>query len=380
GGGGDVRERLTDVMGLGRALAVTGRLDRARSLRAEALAAAAEAGDPALAADVLSAFAVPALWPRNDDEALSRRIVRAAEDALAALPEERPEPGGERRSRLLSTLALELRGTADGRGERAARAAEDAARRADSPGALALALNARFMHTFQRPGLAAERARLGAGLVGLAARHELVTFEVLGHLVCLQARCALADFAAADAHAKSADRLAERYELPLVGVFTQWYGALRTAVAGRRAEAEAAYRAAHARLAGSGMPGMAEGLLPLALLSLRLDAGELDADELRAWPWGPYEPWVRPLVLLAEGRGAAAAAALRELPPSPRDALYEARLCLAARAAVTLGDRGTMRELHAELLPAGGELAGAGSGAVSFGPVADQLAALVPPG
>jgi hypothetical protein len=68
------------------------------------------------------------------------------------------------------------------------------------------------------------------------------------------------------------------------------------------------------------------------------------------------------------------AAALRELPPSPHDLLREARLCLGAALAV--GDRATAARLHAELLPAAAELAGAASGALSFGPVADYVDAL----
>ncbi|WP_348639693.1 AAA family ATPase, partial [Micromonospora sp. MH33] len=242
-GGNDVRARLAAVIGWGRNLAVTGHLDRTRGLRAEAVAAVERLADPGLTADVLAAFDVPAVWTRNDDEELSRRIVAAAEAALAALP------AGQavRRGRLLCTLALELRGETGDRGRRAAAEAEGIARRLGDPALLAFALNARFMHSFDRAGRAPERARVGAELVDLAARHGLVTFEVLGHLIALQAHCAHADLAAADAHAAAADRLAARYELPLVGVFTAWYAALRLAVAGHRAEAEAAYRAAAVR-------------------------------------------------------------------------------------------------------------------------------------
>ncbi|MBM0230220.1 SARP family transcriptional regulator, partial [Micromonospora sp. ATA51] len=244
------------MMGLGRALAVTGHLAQTRRLRAEAVASVERIDDPVLTGTVLAAFDVPAVWTRNDDEDLSRRVVEAAERTLAVLPAEQ----AEQRSRLLSTLALELRGTTTDRGRRAAAEAEAIARRLGDPALLAFALNARFMHTFRRTGLAPERARLGAELVDLAAPHQLVTFEVLGHLIGLQARCGLGDLAAADAHARAADRLAERYELPLVGVFTRWYAALRPAVDGDRAAAEVAYRAAEARLAGSGIPGMAHGL------------------------------------------------------------------------------------------------------------------------
>lgn len=362
----DVRGRLDAVMGLGRALAVTGHLDEARRHRAEAITTAERLDDPAVTASVLAAFDVPAIWTRNDDEPLSRRIVRAAERALAALGEDR----AEQRSRLLSTVALELRGTTTDRGELAAREAEAIARRTGDPALLAFALNARFMHTFGRTGLAGERARIGTELVDVAARHELVTFEVLGHLILVQAHSALADRTAADAHAEAADRLAERYDLPLVSAFTQWYAALRQAVDGYPAEAEAAYRAAGARLTHSAMPGMSEGLLPLALLSLHPDR------RTDGWDWGPYEPWVRPLILLAAGRRDEAIAALHALPESPHDLLYEARLCLAARAALALGERTTIERIHRLLLPAAGEVAGAGSGVLTMGPVTDLLAEL----
>ncbi|TWG27737.1 DNA-binding SARP family transcriptional activator [Micromonospora palomenae] len=377
----DPHGRLRALMGLGRALAVTGHLDQARRHRGAALTAAERLDDPRATADVLAAFEVPAIWTRNDDDRLAHRIVEAAGRTLAALGGDRPAD----RSRLLSTLALELRGDTTDRGHRAAVEAEAIARRLADPALLAFALNARFMHAFARAGLAPQRARIGAELVELAREHELVTFEVLGHLVLLQARCALADFDAADAHAAAADRLAERYELPLVGVFTRWYAALRLAVGGQVAAAEAAYRAAHAPLPAAGMPGMENGLLPLALLSLRLPEpapGDRPADmhgpadEGQRAAWGPHEPWVRPLVLLAAGRRDEAGAALDALPESPHDLLREARLCLAARAALALGDRTTMRYAYAELLPAADELAGAGSGVLTLGPVAGHLADL----
>jgi hypothetical protein len=364
-GGQDRRGRLAAVMGLGRALAVTGHLDEARRLRAEAVAAVAEVDDPALAADVLAAFVVPAIWTANDDEALSRRIVTAAERIM-------PAQEGARRARLLGTLALELRGTTTDRGAAAAREAEALARAAGDPTLLAFALNARFMHAFGRTGMAAERASIGAELVEVAGGHDLVTFEVLGHLIAMQAHAALDDLAAADAHARAADDLAARYELPLVGVFTAWYAGLRLAVRGRADEAERAYRAAQAKLDRGGMPGMARGLLPLALLSLR----EPTAAQWSTWDFGPYEPWVRPLALIAAGRAEAAAEALAAQPESPHDLLREARLWLTGRAAVALDDRATARRVYDALLPAAGELAGAGSGVLTFGPVADLLAKL----
>ncbi|WP_430779970.1 ATP-binding protein [Actinoplanes sp. G11-F43] len=350
-------DRSTVIMGLARALALIGRLDEARALRAEVV------GDPALTAAQLAGFGVPAIWPGNDDEDLSARIVTAAERALTGLSPDQPVI----RSRLLSTLALELRGTTGRRGDTVAREAEALARASGDPSALAFALNARFMHTFARCGLAAERAVIGAELVDLAARHELATFEVLGHLILLQARCALGDLPGADAAAEAVDRLADRYDLPVAEAFTAWYAAVRLVLTGRGEEAGEAYRKADLLLRGRGIVAMERGLLPLAELTLGQAADQVD--------WGPHEPWARPLIRLAQGRPGEAAAALRAVPESPHDLLREVRACLVAKAAIAVGDRETMARVYEELRPAAGEIA-AGSGLVTLGPVADWLRAL----
>jgi DNA-binding SARP family transcriptional activator len=378
GGDGDRRARLGAVMGMVRALAVTGDLGQARRHRAEAVAAAEGLGDPVLAGTVIGAFDVPAIWTANDDESLSARLVAAAERTLTALP-----TGHEAvRARLLITIAMERRADAGRRGDQAARQAETIARRLHDPTLLAFALNGRFMQAFHQAGLAPHRARIGAELLELATGHGgLVTFEVLGHLIRLQASAALADLPAADRHAAAADLLAQRYELPLVGVFTSWYAALRLAVTGRQEQARTAYRAAATRLAGAGMAGLEEGALPLALLCLSAPGIPLTAPEPGALPpadadWGPYRSWARPVVLLARGERDQAYAAARDIPDSPRDLLFEARTCLHALVAAQLGDRPRLERLYAQLLPAAGELAGAGSGLLTLGPAALYLGQL----
>ncbi|WP_241479626.1 BTAD domain-containing putative transcriptional regulator [Nocardiopsis lucentensis] len=373
--GNAVRERLDLVMGLVRALAFTGDLESARRHRGEAVAMAEELGDPLQTAAVLGAFDVPAIWTANDDEALSQRVGAAAERTLAALPERFPA----QRCRLLATVAMELRGVPGGRGRSAAHAAETIARELDDPELLAFALNARFMHAFERPGSAGARADLGTELVGLARRHSLVGFEVLGRLILLQAHAALADLDTADGHAAAADRLAEEYGIPLVGVFTEWYAALRLAVAGRVREAEAAYRSASGGLRRSGMRGMERGLSSFALLCLRIQSGEgagaaLAAGEAGAAGTGPLTPWVRALDLASRGELTAAAETLPA--DSPPDLLREARTVLAALVALRTGDRAAMERAHASLLPAAGELAGAQTGLLTLGPVAGYLGAL----
>ncbi|MFE7571023.1 BTAD domain-containing putative transcriptional regulator [Streptomyces sp. NPDC057539] len=395
--GAGARARLESTVGLLRGLAVTGGggLEAAQLHRVAAVTAAEELGDAALTARVIGAYDVPAIWTRSDDPERSAAVVSAAERTLTALP-----PGGHEaaRARLLATIALESRGAApeshgtppralragstpSARGFQAARQAERIARGLDDPALLAFALNGVFMQTFQRAGLASRRDAIGAELVTLSTRHDLVTYEILGHLIRLQARGALADFPGADGHAAAADRLAERHELPLVGVFTQWYRALRLAETGRApvAEVETAYREAAARLDGAGMPGLERGLLPLALLSLRVRHGRPAPTDDRI-DWGPYASWVRPLVLLAQDRRDAAGAALREVPDPPPDLLLEALWCLTARAAITLGDRETIRRAYSGLTPAATELAGAGSGLLSLGPVARYLEELAATG
>ncbi|MFE9684622.1 BTAD domain-containing putative transcriptional regulator [Streptomyces sp. NPDC006285] len=421
---GGARTRLDSTVALIRNLAVTGGagLEEARRHRPAAIAAAEEFADPELTARVIGKYDVPAIWTRSDDPATAALIVAAAERTLTALPAGRPEPGPSRaaetgtgraagtetgagtgtetgraartvagagtgvpsplhptpqdtaRCRLLTTVALETRGSAAPRGPEAAREAEALARRLDDPALLAFALNGTFMQSFTRAGLAPRRDEIGAELVELAARHGLVTYEVLGHLIRLQARAALGDLPAADLHAAAADRLAERHELPLVGVFTEWYGALRLSATGHPARAETAYRAAATRLEGAGMPGLQHGLLPLALLCLRLTHGLPPVpDPALRTDWGPYRPWARPFTLLAAGRRTEARTALRALPEPPRDHLYEACCALEAEAARRLDDRAVRERARERLRPAAAEHAGAGSGLLTLGPVERYL-------
>lgn len=362
--GDEPRQRLTLIMGLVRALAVSGELVEARRQRAEALDLAEAVGDPMLAAEMIAAFDVPASWTESDDPDLARRIVAVTERTLTSLPPAETAV----RSRLLSTIALELRNAGGARARAAAVEAETIARGLDDPSVLAFALNARFMQSFETAGRAPERRRIGTELVELAARHALVVFEVLGRVILVQANSALADFAAADEHAAAAERLGEDYEIPLVSVLIDWYRAMRASVAGQ--PAEAAYRAAAARLASTGMSGMSDGILGLAVLCDRVHRG------LPARPddFGRNDPWCRPLVLLAAGDVARARDV--NVPPAPRDLLFEARTCLHALSAIKLGDRTTMARLYTELEPAADELAGAGSGMLTLRPVAHYLGEL----
>lgn len=368
------RARLESTVGLLRNLAVTGggALEVARRHRSATVAAAEELGDVELTARVIGAYDVPAIWTRADDPGHSASVVAAAERTLSGLAPGRHDAA---RARLLTTVALESRGTRSARGPQAARQAEAIARRLDDPALLAFVLNGVFMQTFHRAGLAPRRDATGAELIALSGRHDLPAHTVLGHLVRLQARGALADFTGAEAHATAVDRLAEHHELPLARVFTQWFRALRLAVTGPAPAAEEAYRSAAAQLDGVGMPGLEQGLLPLALLCLRVQDGRPAPAEAPG-DWGPYEPWATPLVLLAQGAPGQAAERLRRLPDPPPGLLYEALWCLAARAAVAVSDRPTMERAVGALSPAKAEWGGAASGLLTVGPVARHLDAL----
>jgi DNA-binding SARP family transcriptional activator len=370
------RTRLESTATLLRTLALTGGdgLAAARSQRPAAILAAEQLGDPELTARVIGAFDVPGAWTRSDDADAAAQVVAAAERTLVGLPEGAPDAV---RARLLATVAIESRGLPGPRGPDAGRQAVELARRAGDPAALAFALAGRYLTRFERAGLARERDTIGVELISLATRHGLSTFEILGHLVRIQALSALGDWDGAQRHADDVAALGVRYERPLVEVFTRWFGAVRFAASGAPVDvAVRAYRQAASTLDGSGMPGLSDGLLPLAELALRVWHGvPADLDPPRAGGWGPYEPWARPHLLLARRADADAAAAVRRLPDPPPGLLAEVLWILAGRAAIAVGDRRIAERARAALVPAADEVA-AGSGVLTAGPVRDHLAAL----
>jgi len=368
------KSRLESTVGLLRSLAVTGGsgLETARNQRLTIIGAAEQLDDVELTARIIGNYDVPGIWTRSDDPRQAAQIVAAAQRTLDRLPVGN-EPA---RARLLATIALESRGLPGHRGLECARAAVQISRALDDPGLLAFALNGLFMQTFWTTGLASERDGIGRELVDLSARHGLSTFEILGHLIRMQALGALGQFDAAELHAETVDRLAGRHERPLAAVFTTWFRAMRTATTGAEAaHCEKLYEAAAVNLSGSGMPGLEDGILPLAILALRVWRG-LPAIFDPATQWGPYEPWARPHLLIAQGQANEAAKAVEALPDPPKDLLSEALWCLTAAAATAVGDSRVKERARAALLPAAAEIAGAGSGMLTAGPVSHYLATL----
>ncbi|MET7597781.1 AfsR/SARP family transcriptional regulator [Streptomyces sp. NPDC005496] len=381
--GRGVRLGPRTMVDLARTLALAGgeALVHSRRDRLAAVEAAQRTGDLLLTARVIGAYDVPALWSRADDPGQSRAVVEAAERTLHALG---PDSPADLRARLLATVAVESRSadlsaTERERAHQAARQSEALARGLGDPALLAFALNGSYLQSFARPGLAAVRDGIGAEILDLATRHDLANFAVLGHLVRLQSASAAGGLDAATAHADAAEQLAATTEASLVPVLTAWFRARATAARSTEPDGPSAatgaehYRAAEIQLRTAGMPGLHRGLLPLALLGLRLLHDRPAPTDPRL-DWGPYLPWARPLVLLAQNRDEEARAALRVMPEPPRDHMQEAMWCLTVRAAVRLGEREVAAHAATALRDARAEHAGAASGLLTLGPVARYVA------
>ncbi|WP_063755933.1 AfsR/SARP family transcriptional regulator [Streptomyces rimosus] len=388
------RARLHATAGLLRDLAVTGAdgLEEAREHRRDLVAAAETTGDAELAAGIIGSYDVPAVWTGADDPGNAGELVRAAARAAARLG---PDGPPALRARLLSVIAVESRGDAAAdaplpraagapaaepwrlRAERAAEEAVRLARRLADPALLAFALNGAFMQSFATCGSAARRDALGSELTRLAIGHHLPGHEVLARLIRLQALAGLGDLTAADAEAEEIDRLAHRNERPLAAVFTAWYRALRTCETDGWTAARPQYAKVLADTANCGMPGLTRGAAALVALIPVMRGDTLpDPDDFTGLDTGPYQPWLAPMLLAASGATERARHALTTVPRPPHDLLQEALWCVLARTAAAVGHEGVLRRARDELVAAEGELIGAGSGLISFGPVARHLRAV----
>ncbi len=354
------RTKLRSAVETARTLAIAGgaNLQTAQRERVAAVLAAERTGDATLTARTIAAYDVPALWSRPDNPDDARRLVDATGRTLYRLGPDAPR---STRARLLATIGIEHRGSRDAWAADAADEADRIAGELGDPTLRVLALNARFMQSFQKPGAAAERDRIGAEIITISSAHDLPTFEILGHLVRLQARAAIGDFAAADQHATAAEGISESYEAPVVPVLTRWYRIMRDIGTASASESARAYRQAYPALNDAGMPGLSGGLLSLALLTIRLRHGR-PAPADPALDWGPYETWI-----LVDTDA---------VPDPPADHLQELMWCLIAETAIARSDRQLARRARTALECAAGELGGAGSGLITLGPISETLARL----
>ncbi|MFG3014127.1 BTAD domain-containing putative transcriptional regulator [Streptomyces cinerochromogenes] len=367
--------RLRSMSTVARAAAVTGgtNLVLAQEQRAAAAAEAERTGDPGLTARVIAAYDVPTIWTRADDPARSEALVATARRTLHRLG---PGAPPALRARLLATIGLEHRGTRDHWAAEAATEAEQLARDLHDPQALVLALNARFVQSFQHPGRTGERDVIAGELIDLSTRHDLPMFEILGHLIKIQVCAARGDTGTAQRHVVAAERLATAHETPIVHVLTAAFRAMQLAERPNDpTEAAHAYRTVATDLAGAGMPGVEAGMFPLALLSLRM-RHRRPAPTDPALDWGPYRPWVQPLLDLAHGNLAAARQAAAALPTPPADHLYDALWAVSAHTAILLQDEPLAARAHDALSPLRDEIAGGTTAMITFGPVNAILSAL----
>jgi DNA-binding SARP family transcriptional activator len=367
--------RLRSMSAVARDAAITGgtNLVLAQEQRAAAVAEAERTGDPGLTARVIAAYDVPTSWTRADDPDRSAALVATTRRTLQRLG---PDAPPALRARLLATVGLEHRGTRDPWAAEAATEAERIARELADPNVLVLALNARFIQSFQRPGRTGERNAIARELIDLAARHDLPRFEILGHLIKIQVHAAQGDAERAERHVAAAEQLAATHESPVVPVLTAAYRTMQLAARSADPAAVAqAYRAVATDLAGAGMPGVATGFFPLALLSIRLRHGRpapTDPD----LDWGPYRPWVQPLIDLARDNPEAARHAAAVAPSPPANHLHDALWAVNAHTAIMLNDTALAAQAHEALTPLRGEIAGGTTAMLTFGPVADVLATL----
>ncbi|MGP4111606.1 BTAD domain-containing putative transcriptional regulator [Streptomyces sp. 4N509B] len=367
--------RLRSMTTVARAAAITGgtNLVLAQEQRAAAATEAERTGDSGLTARVIAAYDVPTVWTRADDPERSEALVATTRRTLHRLG---PGAPPALRARLLATIGLEHRGTRDRWAAEAATEAEQLARDLRDPNLLALALNARFVQSFQHPGHTAERDAIAGELIDLSTRHDLPLFEILGHLIRIQVYAARGDTEAAQRHVLAAERLATSHETPLVHVLTSAFHTMCLAERSNDpAEVAHAYRSLATDLAGTGMPGVAAGIFPLALLSLRV-RHQRPAPTDPDLDWGPYRPWVQPLLDLARGNLTAARHAAATLPTPPADHLYDSLWAVNAHTANLLQDESLATQAHDALSPLCGEIAGGTTAMITFGPVNDILATL----
>jgi len=338
-------------------LAVSGGdgLREARDRRSATLDAARSL-DPRTAARIVGGFQVPALWSRSDDPTQAAHVVAQAEELLTA---ELPDLS---RARLLATIGIETRGLPGARGRQAAAEAVRLARGLQNPQALVAALNAAYLASFSRLGGTAERRAIGTELVEVSARHEMVPYEILGHLVLVQTYCAVGDLVTARRHVEAAEELGGREGTPLVSWFAAGFSVLRQSLSGVGFDVLRKGQLSLERgLADGAMPGLQEGFHELTLAATCVQhglpvPGECGVD-------GPFRPWLEPLV-----RGGSAD--LRRVPDPPPGHLEDLLWCLLGLAAARFDDVDSGRRVLAALGPVEHEVAGASSGFVTLGPVA----------
>ncbi|GII84374.1 ATPase AAA [Sphaerisporangium siamense] len=371
-GGPPSKERLLLQLRLIKALALAGDMTAARARRREAMDAALPLGDLELTARIAASVAVPHKGIARDLTRTAWEIVDVTERALIELP-----PGEQSlRASLLATLALELEGSATGRGYEASLEAEELARQSGDPALLAVALSGRLRQSYVIT-VVDEREAIGRELLEVGAASGQIAVQALAHLVLMECAAARGDFAEADAQVGAAERLAKQYALPAPPAVGAWYAGMRMMISGDYAGAERAYRRAAGLTARAGMLEGRQDLPLITAFCLRLVDGKaedmvepLEEAHRRGAKW-TLDAYAVALTSAGHLKDARAVAATRT--PVRPDFLYELAMTWRALAGMLLGDRDRMQDAYSTLGPFSDRIAGAGTGVVALWPVAQTL-------
>jgi DNA-binding SARP family transcriptional activator len=357
-GGASARDRTELVLSLVRALAHAGELGRARAWRRDAVRTALPLDDPDLLARVITAFDEPGVWYSHEYASTDHELVGIVEETLARLPD------GDHplRSRLLTTLALELESDWSERGYQASAQAVEMARRLGDPGALTIAIIGRHAQSFRYDGLA-ERQRLAAELLALPGTP--VTAKALAHVLIAAASSSAADFGTADRHAAHAARIADCYSLPTAASLVSLYHAMRCALDGDLTGAAERYQQAADLMdrCGPWQQGTAMSLLGRStLLIMRDRMAELTTELVDNRPIiAAAFLELYALALAASGRTTEAREVAAGLHPLRRDRFWLFLTSVRGLLAVALDDRGRAQSAYRALLPFAARPAGADS-------------------
>ncbi|MFI0421504.1 BTAD domain-containing putative transcriptional regulator [Spongiactinospora sp. 9N601] len=367
-----VRERLRLSLRLIKALGLCGDMAAARRQRRAAMDAALPLGDLELTARVAASLAVPHKGMARDFTRTAWEIVDVTERALIELPAEEQAL----RASLLATLALELEGSAGGRGHEASLEAEELARMSGDPALLAVALSGRLRQSYGIPAVG-EREAIGRELLSVGEASGQVAVQALAHLVLMECAAARGDFATADAEVATAERLARQYDLPAPAAVGAWYAGQRRMISGDYAGAERAYRDAARQTARAGMLEGRQDLPLITSFCLHLVDGRaadmvepLAEAHQRGAKW-TLDAYALALASAGHQRDARAVAAVRT--PVRLDFLYELAMTWRALTGMLLEDRMRMQESYDTLTPFSDRIAGAGTGVVALWPVALTL-------
>jgi DNA-binding SARP family transcriptional activator len=363
-------QRVRLLIGLMRAQVRASATVAALGVRAEALEIAERLGRDDLAITTIVEWNLPTPWISRSYATTDAHLIALLERLLADTD---LEP--EIRCRLLCALVGEVSGEPGGRAETAADEALVLAREIAEPYLIGLALMAQGEVTL--PDLHLKRREaIGRELTAIGIDHDLVVFEVLGHVCQLQTAAVRLDFETVRDHLERARALATAYGMTQSQSVTRMVDGMLAHAAGKLDLAEEIYAEAgtviqrHGSVDAAGIWGLAiitlrttqerhHELLPL-LQALWKQYGSIIADDLA-------------LALAQNGRLEEARAARANPPPIRVNFFWVLFTAMRAIAVVATGETEEGRLLYSELLPFADQLAGAGTGSFTVGPVAQVL-------